>query len=290
MPVSAHHESLHQVFQQDTELLVTSMQGLLGLSVGPVLEITPLDTVTTELLPVERRVDALFQLDTEKTRYVVALESQGKPDPDKRRSWPYYLAYLGERYDADAVLIVLTDEPVTERWAAQPIASGFPERPSLVAQPLVLGPTSVPLISSADEARGDIALWVLSSLVHGRRPANAGILTALAQELKDMDPDESVVYAEYVEAGLTGSEAVEIWRQLMSTTKIFYRSAAAQQVREEAREEERALSVLMVLERRGLEVPDGVRERVLSCHDYEELSALLDRAWEVTRAQELFGD
>ncbi|KUO22704.1 hypothetical protein [Streptomyces dysideae] len=288
-----HHESLHQVFQQDTKLLVTSMQGLLGLSIGPVLEITPLDTVTTELMPVERRVDALFQLDTEKTRYVVALESQGKPDADKRRSWPYYLAYLGERYDADAVLIVLTDEPLTERWAAQPIASGFPERPSLIAQPHVLGPTSVPLISSADEARGDIALWVLSSLVHGRRPANAGILTALAQELKDMDPDEAVVYAEYVEAGLTGSEVVEIWRQLMST-KIFYRSAAAQQVRAEVREEvraeERAQAVLMVLERRGLEVPDGVRERVLSCRDSEELSALVDRAWEVTRAQDLFGD
>ena len=30
-------------------------------------------------------------------------------------------------------------------------------------------------------------------------------------------------------------EAVEIWRQLMSTMEIFYRSAAAQQVREEGR-------------------------------------------------------
>ncbi|MBZ9642147.1 hypothetical protein [Streptomyces sp. PSKA30] len=35
MAVSPHHESLHQVFQQDTKLLVTSMQGLLGLSIGP---------------------------------------------------------------------------------------------------------------------------------------------------------------------------------------------------------------------------------------------------------------
>ncbi|MGH1554717.1 hypothetical protein ACRAWF_30695 [Streptomyces sp. L7] len=106
------------------------MQRLLGLSVGPVLAITPLDTAVTELLPMERRVDSLFRLDTEDRRYVVALESQGKPDPDKRRSWPYYLAYLGERYDADAVLIVLTDDSATERWASQPISSGFSSRPS----------------------------------------------------------------------------------------------------------------------------------------------------------------
>lgn len=297
MAVSPHHESLHQVFQQDTRLLVTAMQLLLDLSVGPVLAITPLDTAVTELLPVERRVDALFRLDTERTRYVLALESQGKPDPDKRRSWPYYLAYLGERYDADAVLIVLTDDPATERWASQPIVSGFPERPSLIAQPLVLGPTSVPLIGDADEAGGDIPLWVLSCLVHGRDPAHAGILAALAQALNGMHPDDAVVFAEYVEAGLTGSQAVEIWRQLMSTMEIFYRSAAAQKVREEGREEgreqgrevERAQSVLMVLERRGLDVPGGVRERVLSCHDYGELGTWLDRAWHVARAQDLFG-
>lgn len=302
MAVSPHHESLHQVFQQDTKLLVTAMQHLLGLSVGPVLEITPLDTATTELLPMERRVDALFQLDTEPTRYVLALESQGKPDPDKRRSWPYHLAYLGERYDADAVLIVLTDDPATERWASQPITSGFPGRPSLITQPHVLGPTSVPVISDADAAGGDIALWVLSCLVHGRDPAHAGILTALAHALNHMDPDNAVVFAEYVEAGLTGSQAVEIWRQLMSTMEIFYRSAAARKVREEGREEgreqgreqgreaERAQSVLMVLQRRGLAIPDSTRERVLSCHDYARLGTWLDRAWQVTHAQDLFDD
>ncbi|MBA2946504.1 hypothetical protein [Streptomyces himalayensis] len=109
-----------------------------------------------------------------------------------------------------------------------------------------------------------------------------------------MDPDDAVVFAEYVEAGLTGSQAVEIWRQLMSTMEIFYRSAAAQKVREEGREQgreaERAQAVLMVLERRGLEVSGSVRERVLSCHDYEQLGTWLDRAWRVTHAQDLFSD
>ncbi|MCI3278568.1 hypothetical protein [Streptomyces cylindrosporus] len=291
MAVSPHHESLHQVFQQDTELLVTAMQRLLGLSVGPVIAITPLDTTVTELLPMERRVDSLFRLDTEDRRYVVALESQGKPDPDKRRSWPYYLGYLGVRYEADAVLIVLTDDPATERWASQPVASGFPGRPSLIAQPLVLGPAGVPVISDAATAAGDISLWVLSCLVHGRDPAHAGILTGLAQALNETNPDEAVVYAEYVEAGLTGSPAVEIWRQLMSTMEIFFRSEAAQKVREEGREEgreeERARTVIMLLERRGLEVSDQVREHVLSCRDYEQLGIWVDRAWEVNDAQDL---
>ncbi|XUL89136.1 hypothetical protein ACQ86D_22915 [Streptomyces galilaeus] len=298
MAVSPHHESLHQVFQQDTELLVTAMQRLLGLSVGPVLAITPLDTAVTELLPMERRVDSLFRLDTEDRRYVVALESQGKPDPDKRRSWPYYLAYLGERYDADAVLIVLTDDSATERWASQPISSGFSSRPSLITQPLVLGPASVPLISDVGEAGGDIALWVLSCLVHGRDPAHADILVTLARALNDMDPDDAVVYAEYVEAGLTGSVAVEIWRQLMSKMDVFYRSEAAQKVRaegweggrEEGRATERAQTVVMILERRGLDVPDTLRQHILANRDYEQLGVWLDRALQITDAQDLIDD
>jgi hypothetical protein len=80
----------------------------------------------------------------------------------------------------------------------------------------------------------------------------------------------------------------------MNTMEIFYRSEAAQKVRQEGREEgreaERAQSVLKVLERRGLAIPGSVRERVLSCHDYEQLGTWWDRAWQVTRAQELFGD
>ncbi|MGH1554716.1 hypothetical protein ACRAWF_30690 [Streptomyces sp. L7] len=82
----------------------------------------------------------------------------------------------------------------------------------LITQPLVLGPASVPLISDVGEAGGDIALWVLSCLVHGRDPAHADILVTLARALNDMDPDDAVVYARVCRGrshGLRGGRDLE---------------------------------------------------------------------------------
>jgi hypothetical protein len=80
----------------------------------------------------------------------------------------------------------------------------------------------------------------------------------------------------------------------MTTLSHFYRSEAAQQVRAEGREEGRAeaeaASVLRTLKWRGIEVPDAVRERVVSCADPDLLGAWAERAYEVAGAEELFTD
>jgi predicted transposase YdaD len=58
----------------------------------------------------------------------------------------------------------------------------------------------------------------------------------------------------------------------------------------EGRVEAGVRSVLRVLAKRGLEVPDQVRQRIEACADPEELEGLHERALEIARADELFAN
>ncbi|MFI7298336.1 hypothetical protein [Streptomyces sp. NPDC050121] len=76
--------------------------------------------------------------------------------------------------------------------------------------------------------------------------------------------------------------------------QYFWRHPLAEEVREQGREEgraqERAETVLRNLRWRQVDVPDSVRERVLSCADMDELGVCLDRSYQVTDARSLFDE
>ncbi|MDO0933379.1 hypothetical protein QQY66_17415 [Streptomyces sp. DG2A-72] len=50
----------------------------------------------------------------------------------------------------------------------------------------------------------------------------------------------------------------------------------------------RAEDILRILDRRGIEVSDAVREQVTSCSDLEVLGTWLDRSLTVSNGEELF--
>ncbi|MFI0982432.1 hypothetical protein ACH4SP_36170 [Streptomyces sp. NPDC021093] len=294
--VSAHHESLHKVFQRDTGLLIDALQELLGVPFPAYDKIEPVSVDLTEIEAIERRADTILRIDTKGAKYFVILESQGRPAERKRRSWAYYLAYLLDKYDCQPVLLVLCHDRATARWAAKPIEFGLPGLPSLLVRPLVLGPDNVPVIAEPEQVRSNVPLAVFSAITHGNDPGVAAILKALADALDGLDPNEAVIYAEYVEAGLADASAQQTWRKLMDTLNIFFRSEAAQKVRTEGRVEglaegrveERAAALLTVLERRGLEPSLEARERIASCKDLDVLGRWSELAWTVSSADELF--
>ncbi|MEU0073086.1 hypothetical protein ABZ027_26575 [Streptomyces sp. NPDC006332] len=84
----------------------------------------------------------------------------------------------------------------------------------------------------------------------------------------------------------------------MARVQYFWRHPLAEQVREEGREEgrkevraqERAAFLLRTLQWRQIDVPDQVRDRVLSSTDLDELDVWIDRSYQVTDASELFAD
>ena len=79
----------------------------------------------------------------------------------------------------------------------------------------------------------------------------------------------------------------------MAVDLSFYKSYLVEEIREEARAEalvkSRAEDILLVLEQRGLDIPDEVRSRVMDCGDPDLLRRRLTRAVTAPKAEEIFG-
>jgi len=57
----------------------------------------------------------------------------------------------------------------------------------------------------------------------------------------------------------------------MSVDLSFFRSETFQRLRAESRAKGRAEDILLILDERGIEVPDDVRARITDCTDLETL-------------------
>ncbi|MFI0039698.1 hypothetical protein ACH4NS_29945 [Streptomyces mutabilis] len=294
--VSSSHEALHWVFQKDPALLTRAFQSVLRVPFPEPRDFAVLNTDVTEIEPVERRVDTLMRVDTDEGTYLLIVEAQGKQDEGKRGSWPYYLSYLYAKYGWEPVLVVITQNSATARWAAQPIRRGLPGWHSMTVRPLVIGPDNVPVIASEREAERDIPPAVLSAMTHGRGAKAAAILEPLAFALRTVDAESAAVFGQLIESCLADSRAKEIWRDLMSEIRYFFNNPVAEKVREEGRVEgreegrveDRAEMTLRILEWRDVPVTDAVRERVLACSDLNQLEAWARRAMTAERAEDLF--
>lgn len=296
--VSSSHEALHWVFQKDPALLTRAFQSVLRVPFPEPRDFAVLNTDVTEIEPVERRVDTLMRVDTDEGTYLLVVEAQGKQDEGKRGSWPYYLSYLYAKYGWEPVLVVITQNSATARWAAQPIRRGLPGWHSMTVRPLVIGPDNVPVIASEREAERDIPLAVLSAMTHGRGAKAAAILEPLAFALRTVDAESAAVFGQLIESCLADSRAKEIWRDLMSEIRYFFNNPVAEKVREEGRVEgreegrveDRAEMTLRILEWRDVPVSDAVRERVLACSDLNLLEVWARRAMTAERAEDLLSD
>lgn len=292
--VSSSHEGLHRLSQKDPAGFTRTLQQVLHIPIPEPREFAVLNADLTEIEPIERRVDSLLQAETDEGTYLLVVESQGRPDDDKRSSWAYYLSYLYAKYRWEPVLIVLTQSRATARWARRPIRLGLPGWHSLTVRPLVLSPENVPLITDEEEAKRDVFLAAFSAMTHGKGPGAAAILKSLAAALETTDTDSAGMLAQFVESCLVDVQARQIWKELMMPVNYFFRHEVAEKVRAEGREEgieeERAGMILRILDWRAIPVPDAVRERVTGCTDLGQLETWARRAVHATTADDLFAD
>ncbi|MFF9013323.1 hypothetical protein ACF09C_10210 [Streptomyces sp. NPDC014870] len=288
--VSPPHEAMHRIFQHDPGLF-SRLSGLLGIRLDTPIKAVILPTDLTETTPVERRVDTLLRLDSAtKGSLVLAIEAQGRKDPDKPRTWAYYAAYLWNKYRLPTALLVVCQDRATAEWAGQEVAAGPPDMPTLVVRPTVVGPHNMPVITDPVRARGDLALATLSAITHAGDPDIGAILKALSAALRDVPEDVADPIVEFTAQGLGRRPARDIWRNLVASDLSFYKSYLSEELRAEGRAESSAAAILIVLEQRGLEVSDAVRERVTGCDDPEVLRRWLVRAVTVGSAEEIFAD
>jgi hypothetical protein len=290
--VTPQHEAMHRIFQRDKELFARTMRHVFGEDVPVPREVSILDTDMTEARPHIRRGDSVLLaellVEGKGDKYIVIVESQMRPDKEKERRWPYYIAYLHDKYECPVVLLVVCNDAATADWARTPITVGLGELTCMIVLAWVLGPDNLAPITDPAQAKEDVGFAVLAAITHSRSRLIGVILEALADALDTIDTSTASVLAELAEAGLADTDGLQIWRALMATTTYPYVSHLRSQGREEGRQEGRAEAVVQVLAARRVVTSDAVRERILACRDNDTLTAWLSRAAVVTDASELF--
>jgi hypothetical protein len=251
------------------------------------------DAALSEIVPTEYRADLVLLLEgaaTGATQLALVVEAQLGRDPDKRWSWPVYLAGLRARLRCDVALLVVTDDVAVAAWAASPIATGHP---GWVLTPLVLGPNVVPAVHDATAATLAPELAVLSAMLHGHDEDAVEIGTAALAAASGLDDERARLYADLVFLSVDERARVILEAQMASGNYEYQSDFARRYVAQgkaEGRVEGRAQSVLDVLRFRGIDVPEDVRERILGCKDAAILDTWLGRAITARSASEVIAE
>ncbi|MFJ6697268.1 hypothetical protein ACIQM4_14510, partial [Streptomyces sp. NPDC091272] len=210
--VTTSHEASHRIFQEKPELLAPIFR-LLGADVPEKASVEVLTPEATEIRVLERRVDSVLRVTPcDGPPFLLAIEAQGRRDPDKERSWRYYLGFLESKHRMPALLLVVCRDRATAAWAAGPFACAAQGWTALTVRPMALGPDNVPVITDPEEAARDLTMATFSAMTHGNEPQAPAILEALARALGAVDPTSRDYYAELLEIGLGDSPARTTWR------------------------------------------------------------------------------
>ncbi|MFC7385516.1 hypothetical protein [Sphaerisporangium rhizosphaerae] len=243
----------------------------------------------TEHNPTEYRADTVVSLlSGTKPAMAVIVEVQRHQDNDKLWSWPAYLATLRARRRCPVVLLVISPQRETARWCARPIPLGHP---GLVFKPLVLGPDEIPTIIDPQQARTNPELAVLSAMIHGDGTDREKIFAAMLEGLENIESEQAQGYIDEVLAILPEA-ARDVLEEIMKTGTREYKSDFARHyygrglAEGEARGEAKML--LLVLDARGIELPDDARAKILECSDLAQIEKWGRRAGTVGSVDELF--
>jgi hypothetical protein len=237
--------------------------------------------------PPELRADGVLQVKRDgNTELVIVVEVQLATDPNKLYSWPAYVTGARIRYRCEAMLVVLAPYEHAAAWARRPIRLG----PVVGAiQPVVVGPSEMPMVVDLAQARQAPELAVFSAIFHGHdkdvslalRIAQTAVEAALAL------PDRrAIVYYDLIWAGISGKvkERLNMIPQNYEFQHEGLRRANAEGEAKGKAEgkamgeaEGLALGLLAVLKARGFPITGEQQQRITSA-DAQQLRRWLDAA------------
>ncbi|WP_416977832.1 hypothetical protein [Streptomyces sp. T028] len=290
--VTSTHEASHRLFQEHPEALAHVFEAL-GIPPPSKSDFGTLSPDTTEIQPLERRVDTVLKFEPEMGEsFLLAIEAQTKPHPEKGKSWAYYVAHLRAKYDMPVLLVAVCRDRPTAKWAAGPFECAVGPWTTQITRPFVLGPTTVPEITDEATVARNPAVATLSAIVHSENRRATAILEVLARGLLSLDPLITAYWTERVEVGLENTPIREKWKTMMDTLVTHFpgHRTMFEEKYLKGKAEEGALLILRVLDKHGIEVPDGVRERITSCADLDTLTVWFDRSLSAVSAEDLFTD
>jgi hypothetical protein len=205
----------------------------------------------------------------------VVLEVQRGWDPTKRWTWKLYVAQLESELSINTALIVFCPDPaIARRYRGMFEFEGL----SLPMRPFIFTPKDVPLLADVEQALARPALAVFSAICHGGDARVDEAFPALAAALQALGPSKAVLYHDIVLAGLPQAPRAR-WEAFMSTTVDSpYLSEKFRELDFKGQAKGESLAVLTVLDARGVQVPDAVRDQILACTDFDVLDTWLRRA------------
>jgi hypothetical protein len=285
---SLQHEAPLLLLRERPDIVPRLLRDVLGLAIPRDAEARVEEADLTQVVPAEFRADLVLTLTQGGNETMgIVVEVQRDADPRKRFSWPLYAAAVHAKLERPTCLVVLAESEGVARWASEPIASLQPGSPFT---PLVLGPSSMPLVTSETEAKATPELAVLSAIAHGRGAHALEVGRAALSAAARLDDDRRSVYTEFVLGVLdrAAREMLEIEMDLSDEfiSELFGGKIARAEAKAEARGEARA--VLEVLSARGLPTSDAVRTRILGCTDLTTLTRWVRRAVTAATADDVF--
>lgn len=279
--VSLRHETLVELFRNRPGFAAVLVEEVLGIALPPFTSVRAESLEFNQIKPAEYRCDHVVVLDAEGQQPVaaIAVEIQLGDDARKRFSWPVYAAELRSRLGCPTTVLAVCPTDALARWANEPIELGFGN----TFRPLVLGPSSIPVVTDPERAKRTPELAVLSAQAHGQGDPETAAQIASACDIatRDLDADVRGLYLDMVLAALP--EAV---RKAFAMIPQGYQwqSEPAQRAHRKGRAE----SILDVLDARGVAVSDAERERIVGCRDLAQLERWIRRAATASSATELF--
>ena len=299
--LSKLHEALLLLFRNRPTLAAEFLGDALNVPLPAFTEarIEPGDL--TDVVPRELRADQVVVLYDNAVRVMsIVVEAQLKPPDDtKLRAWVGYMAGSFMRNRCQACLLVVTTDQTVAARCAKPIVVG----PGSTITPFVLGPGAVPVITEPEAARSMPEAAVLSVLAHGHSEAGPAVALAALAAMVGLDEERATLYGDVVLSCLSEAAKRAVEEMMASGGYQIQNEFILKNVEKgraegkaegmvkgkaEGKAEARAADVLMVLEARGLSIPDEVRKRVLASSDLTELERWLRRAAVVGSTREIF--
>jgi hypothetical protein len=112
------------------------------------------------------------------------------------------------------------------------------------------------------------------------------VFEALLAGLGALEEDHAKLYADAVFAVLPA--AARAYLEALMTTSVQYQSDFARRYVAEGAAQAKVQAVVDVLDERGIEVADEVRERIARCVDLDQLDVWIRRAARIASIDELF--
>jgi hypothetical protein len=147
------------------ELAADLLRELLHVSVPAFTEARLAEASLNELVPTEYRADAVVLLVHGTPVFGIILEAQLGIDPDKPFTWPMYAVSARARYRCPFVVLVVTPDPTTARWAGQPVdLGGDTTWKALVVGPEVFRSLRTRMLQRASRSCRSFRSWLADAM------------------------------------------------------------------------------------------------------------------------------